>query len=264
MRESALRLQDKNIVLVGPFNGVTQAIMRTMTEFGADVGFVSQLGPAVSKFVDAVNEGREVHPNYGRAVYLDLPLGTEAQVQEAMGRVVECVGRLDVLIDATPLAWGADTSASSWSSLSSVLAEKMIPFLVAKQRGRVMYLFEDQCLDGMRKTPVAGGCVEALRLGIDSLARKYRAQNIMVNGLSIGVTDDFVLRLHPGSVSLKKTFEEMARSCPGLKLVDSNDVASTVAYLSSALSAGVTGEILRLTHGYHLEPPPARDLRPTA
>ena len=42
MKESSLKLQDKTVLLAGPFNGVTQAIVRAFTEFGADVALVCE------------------------------------------------------------------------------------------------------------------------------------------------------------------------------------------------------------------------------
>lgn len=249
MKESALKLQDKTVLLAGPFNGVTQAIIRAFTEFGADIAYVCE-APA-GKYVDGVNEAREIHPQYGRAVHFNLPLNDEKKIQDMIGHVVQTLGRMDVLIDATPLAWDSSTDPQAASQVCLRLAEQMVPFFLAKQRGRLVYLLEDACTDSMRKD-AAQGRGEAITELVRGLALKHRLQNVMVNALSIGVTDDFVLRIHPNTVSIKRSFEELAKNHPGLKLVDINDAASSVAYLSSALCAGLNGQTLRLTHGFHL------------
>ncbi|MGZ3723205.1 MAG: SDR family oxidoreductase [Bdellovibrionales bacterium] len=250
MKDSALRLQDKNVLLVGPFSGVTQSIIRALTEFGAGVGYISEQ-PA-SRYIDGVNEAREVHPHYGRAAHYNMPLTNDKQIQEALGSVVGTLGRMDVLIDATPLSWNTSTDPQLASETCLGLAEKLVPFFLAKNRGRIVYLLEDPSLDSLRTQGVAAGCREILSSVIESLAVKYREKNITVNALSIGVTDDFILRMNPKTVSVKRALEELQKTHAGLKLVELNDVSLSVAYLCSALSAGLTGQMLRLTHGYHI------------
>lgn len=176
MKDSALRLQDKTIFLVGPFNGVSQAILRTMTEFGADVGFVSEHQYA-GKFVEGVNEAREVHPEYGRAAQFNLPLTNEKQISEALGRVAESLGRMDILIDVTPLGWTAQTAPDAATTVCRELAAKLIPFFQAKQRGRIVYVFEDPALDQLRTEPPPQGCREALTSAIEDMAKSHRGQD---------------------------------------------------------------------------------------
>lgn len=250
MKDSSLRLQDKNVLLVGPFGGITQAVLRTLTEFGASVGYISE--ESASRYVDGVNEAREVHSHYGRAAHYNMPLSSDAQIQDALASVVGTLGRMDVLIDATPLAWNASTDPSLASATCLGLAEKLVPFFLAKQRGRIVYLLEDPSLEILRPGGVAAGCREVLSSMIEDLAAKYRTQNITVNALSVGVTDDFILRINPKIPSLKRAFEELQKSHLGLKLVELNDVSLSAAYLSSALSASLTGQMLRLTHGFHI------------
>jgi enoyl-[acyl-carrier-protein] reductase (NADH) len=251
MKDSAFRLQDKTVLLAGPFNGTTQSIVRTMTEFGADIGFISE--QSVGRYVDGINEAREVHPEYGRAVHYNLPAKTDQQIQEVLGRVVGSLGRMDALIDASPLGWNATTDPEAARQACLTLAEKIIPFLVAKQRGRIVYLLEDPSLDKLREGDhVSQGCREILTGLVENLAKKYRANNVTVNALSLGATDDFLLRTFPKSPALKRSFEELQKANPGIKLVDFNDVGLGTAYLTSALSASLTGQFLRLTHGYHL------------
>lgn len=255
MKDSALRLQDKTILLVGPFNGVTQAILRTMTEFGADIGYVGEQAQSAAKYIDGLNEAREVHPQYGRAAHYALPLENEKQMQEALGRVAESLGRMDALIDARPLAWSQQTDAAKDLQKSLLLTEKLMPFLLAKQRGRILYVFEDACLDPLNGVTVAPAWREILLAQLGALANHHRAQNVTVNGLTVGVTDDFLLQHFPKGGSLKKAFEELRLKHPALKLVEFHDVGLGAAYLTSALSACVTGQLLRLTHGFHLSSP---------
>lgn len=252
MKDSALRLQDKTVLLTGPFNGTTQALIRTMTEFGCDIAFVSDQTPNASRYADGINEAREVHSEYGRAAFFNLPLRTEKDVMEALGRMADGFGRTDVLIDATPLGWTPATEMDAAIQLCRMLAEKVIPFLAAKQKGRIIYVFEDQSLSALGQP----GIPDVLRTGLNTLigelARAQRSAKITVNGLSLGVTEDYVLRHFAKSGSIRKTMDELAKTHAGLKLVESTDVGLGAAYLASALSGSLTGSVMRLTHGFHL------------
>ncbi len=251
MKDSALRLQDKTVLLVGPFNGITQACMRTLTEFGCDVGFVSNQTPNAARYVDGINEAREVHAHYGRAGFFHMPLTKESEVMEALGRVTESLGRIDAVVDASPLAWDTSTTESA-VELCTMIAQKCLPFLLAKQRGRLVYLYEDTALEKIVPATNISGFRDLLNEKINELAKMHFAKNVTVNGISVGVTDDFLLKVFPKSPSLKKSFEELQKTHPTLKLVEYHDVALGVAYLVSALSGSLTGQTLRLTQGYHL------------
>ena len=251
MKDSALRLQDKTILMTGPFNGTTQALLRTMTEFGSDIAYVSADNPNSGKYVDGINEARETNPHFGRAAFFHLPMSTEEEIAEGFGRVAETFGRMDVMIDASPLAWTEDTAKGLDSA--GVMAARALPFFYAKQRGRLIYVFEDASIARLN-LPVSMSDDARARLTakIEDLARENRAKNVTVNGLSLGVTEDFVLRHFAKVGSIRRAMDELSASHEGLKLVESTDVGLGAAYLASALSGSLTGQVLRLTHGFHL------------
>lgn len=253
MKETALKLQDKTIFLTGPFNGITQAILRTMTEFGADIAYVSDHSPHASRYVDGINEAREVHPYYGRAAFLNFPVNRPEDTKEALAKMAETFGRMDVLIDANPLAWSKESCGNGLKT-SDRLAEEVLPFLKAKQRGRIVFIYEDASLDGLVKTESIGDEARTQLLSqIQKLATKTQSDNVTVNALALGVTEDFILRHFPQNGSIRKCLEELQNSHPQLKLVESSEVALGAAYLASALCASLTGQVLHLTHGFHLK-----------
>lgn len=249
MRDSAIRLQDKTILLIGPFNGITQALLRTMTELGADVAFVNDQSPLAYKYCDGVNEAREVRPEFGRAAHFPLALKNEGDVREALGRVAEGIGRMDVLIDASPLSWTSTSDIAHALSFSGVIAAGLAPFFQARQRGRIIYLFEDSCLSSMGVEKFVSTYQEDLceHITLSSVAAKE--QSVTVNGVSLGVTEDFILRHFPKSGSIKKSLIELQAKRPGLKLLENMDIASCLAYIASNSAGSLTGQVLRLTHG---------------
>lgn len=224
-----------------------------MTEFGSDIAFVSDHVATAGKYVDGINEAREVHPEYGRAAFFNLPLKTEADANEALGRVAEAFGRMDVLIDAWPLSWTKETEPNSALQLTRCLSKCVLPFLIAKQRGRILYVFEDESLAQLNVSELPAPLRAGLTDLIQDLASEYRGKNITINGLSLGITEDFVIRHYSKTGSIKKSMDELSKNHPGLKLVESTDVGLGAAYLASALSGSLTGQTLRLTHGFHIQ-----------
>ena len=74
MKESAFRLQDKSVLVYGDFNHLTQSLIRDFTAQGADVGFINPQKPMVARFLDNINDGRNVHPEYGRSAQIDCTI----------------------------------------------------------------------------------------------------------------------------------------------------------------------------------------------
>jgi len=245
MKDSALRLQDKTILLVGPFNGVTQGILRTMTELGCDIAFMHDKSPNAHRYCEGLNEAREIHAHYGRAAHFALPLNSEREILDALGRLTESLGRVDVLVDARAL------EPFQLSALKD-LANQVIPFLRAKQRGRVVYIFEDESLASLGSSALTPEARTELQTHLVELASGNRSSQITVNGLSLGVTEDYLLKRFPESASIRKSLEKLQAEHAHLRLVETSDVGMGVAYVASALSASVTGQILRLTQGFHL------------
>lgn len=249
MKESSFKLQDKTIFLAGPFNGVTQSIIRGMAELGADVAFVSDSVAHASRFTDGVTEARDIHPNHGRAAHFNLPLNTPEQVQEAIGRVAQSLGRMDILVNALPLTWDGKTSLEQVGTVGATLIEKFTPFFTAKPRGRVIYVLEDEGLDPMLTNPWP----KEFRSQFLDLVKKQSAElrgiHTTVNAISIGVTEDFLLKNFPKSPSIRLSLDAAKKEHGDIRLVESSDIASAVAYLSSAVAGSITNQVLRLTHG---------------
>lgn len=223
-----------------------------MTEFGSDVAFVCSGTSYAGKYVDGVNEAREANPHYGRAAHFDLPVNAPEEIKEALSRVAETFGRMDVLMDAYPLTWDEKTDTTSALRSCRERAQALVPFFQAKQRGRVIHFMGDTCLTKLGLPLLPESVRLALEEHVRTLALEYRQWAVTVNALALGVTEDFILRHFPQSGSIRKSLTELQKVHPEIKLVESTEVALGAAYLASALSASLTGQTLRLTHGFHL------------
>lgn len=246
MKDSLYRLQDKTILLTGPFNSITQALLRTMTELGADVAFVNAEARLAGKYCDGVNEAREIHPDFGRAVHFALPLKEPGDVKEALGRLTESVGRVDCFVEASPLSWTADDDVARALTTSAMIAEQLLPFFKARQRGRIVYLFEDLSLSDLGVADFVSSYQEKLMAHIEEASRHLRGQAVTVNGISLGLTEDFVLRHYPKGGSIRKTLVELQATRPGLRLIEPHEVACVIGFLTCNASGSVSGQTIRL------------------
>jgi NAD(P)-dependent dehydrogenase (short-subunit alcohol dehydrogenase family) len=252
MKEASLKLQDRTILLVGPFSGVTQAIIRTMTEMGADVAYIDNTNPNAGRYTEGINEAREVHQHYGRAAYFNFPMNEEKEINEALGRMVESFGRMDAMVNTHPLAWGEKVDHAAAISRCEILTGRLLPFFEAKLRGRLIFLLEDPATVKFGTPSTSDAARSALLKFIETQAALYRAKNVTVNGLSLGLTEEFILRTFPGSGSIRKSLEELKKTTPELKIVETNEIGLATAYLAGGMSASLTGQVLRLTQGMHL------------
>ena len=249
MRDSAFRLQDKTILLRGPFGGVTQALLRTLTELGADVAYVDAHQANANRYCEGLNEAREVHPTFGRAIYFPAALQSDAEIKDILGRVAQGVGRMDALVEVAPLSWATTTDVSRALQFSVTLAQALLPYFAVRQRGRIIYVFEDSALTALAAPGFVSTYQGPLMQHIGEWARAWRLQAVTVNGLALGVTEDFVLRHFAKNGSIKKTLSELESQTPGVKLLEGSDIATALAFLVSSASGSVTGQVLRLTHG---------------
>ena len=71
-------------------------------------------------------------------------------------------------------------------------------------------------------------------------------KNITINGLKVGVTEDFLLRKFK-DCPLKASMSRIHQSYPNFKILEPFEVASVVAYLISPIASGVSGEIVHVT-----------------
>ena len=141
MIESPFRLQDKSVLIFGDFNGLSQALVRDFTENGADVGFLNNEKPQTGRFLENINDTREVHASYGRAVQIDVNVTGQKLSLRSRQPHGRCFGRIDVFVDLKMSSLNENTAdLTPRSSFSG----KFEPFFRNKKRGRVVFIREDE------------------------------------------------------------------------------------------------------------------------
>ncbi|MCB0385320.1 MAG: SDR family oxidoreductase, partial [Bdellovibrionales bacterium] len=96
---------------------------------------------------------------------------------------------------------------------------------------------------------VGAACRAGLQAFCLSLARQVLEQNITVNCLTMGFSEDYYLSRYPASSSQLATEEKLKQNMPHLRTTATTDVANMVAYLLSPLSQSVTGQTISVNQG---------------
>lgn len=242
--DSVLRLKDKTAVVAGPLSSVTRSILTVLTENGADVVLLGPGGNEARRFCENLSEAREANEAMGQAVAAENPLQSPSDAADGISKAAETFGGVDIFIDAhlEPRA------GSSWPETTLALTDSALKFLQGRGKGRLLYLVYDESLSLLK-----GEMALRHRMGLSAFAKGYARESgsdhITINCLSIGVTEEFLLRRHPQATSIKLALEELHKVLPHARLVDTTAVANVVAFLSSPLSSAITGQTIAANAG---------------
>lgn len=240
-RDFFLKLNDKTVAIIGPFSTMTQMMLTTLTEQGADVALVTKETPEARRYVEHLNDQREIYPHYGRAGVISTELNNVNEASDLIGRVVHSFGRLDSLVDLLPLT-------RKDLGLSEMLAQESVKFLTSRPRSRMMWLTPHPMLEP------APDIHEKVASWRKRFSMEHLAKNLTANELVVGISDEFLLRRNPQSPSIKKTFEEFKATQMNAKLLEPSELASWVMFLSSPLSQAINGQQLCVDHGLGCAP----------
>jgi enoyl-[acyl-carrier-protein] reductase (NADH) len=156
---------------------------------------------------------------------------------------------MDVFVDASPIGWPSDVDVAERLRLGQVMSEQLVAFFKARQRGRIIYLYEDRVLKNVGVDGWLSTYQDRLESHIAEAAALLKDQAVTVNGVALGVTEDFILKFFSKSGSIKKSLVELQSKTKGVRLVEHSEIAGALAYLACPASSSVTGQILRLTYG---------------
>lgn len=245
MRESPLRLSDKTTIVFGPPHALTQAIGSFMAEQGADVAFVGPSAGELRKFAENLMDNRQIRNSFGRSAAFETELNSEKDDMDAISRVAETFGGLDILID-THLTSFSEKEPSIEQRLR--MARSALKFLEGRQRGRIVFLMSKYAPESDSEFKLKGQDLESFQQALTGLKDPVTDKNVTINGVTVGVTEEFLLKHYP-KFSLKDGIEKLKQAYPQLHLVEPLEVAATAAFLASPLGAGICTHILHVDRG---------------
>ncbi len=264
MAESSFRLNDKTVVLAGPYGLLLQNLTAQLAECGADVAVLTDDIKSAQRVCQNIMDMREVSEKFGRAAAIEVKLHDEKNVNASLSRAAELFGSTDIYIDAylfglkVPFYGDANPGPSGSKStietqfhstleFSKTLSQAALAFLKSRARGRMLYLFHE--LDVMMAEKVESKVFAEFNEYIVKLAHSLVESHTAVNALAVGVNEEYLLSRFPKTPTIQRSLQELVKVRPQARLVDYSDIAQVVSFLVSPVANGLSGQVIHLNHG---------------
>ncbi len=241
------------MLVTGGAGGIGRALCDAFARAGADVAVVSRKpSPEVADSVRAL--GR-------RAATIECDVRELAQCQAAVARVVDALGRLDVLVNnhgANFLAPAAAISQNGWRAITSVVLDGTFHMCRAAfeplrdaGRGRVISIAATNAVLGSPLMAPSGAGKAGVISLMESLAVEWAPFGITCNSVSPGPVD--TAGANQRLWASRDDYEKVAKRVPlGKRMATPADVVGPVLFLASDAAAFVTGAEIVVDGGERL------------
>ncbi len=244
-------LEGKVCLVTGAAGVVGEAISRRFARLGCRVVLVDIRGDRIAEIADEL----------GQAVCaLPMDISDEAAVTNGLGSLGEGWRDIDILVNNAGILTNikaAATDADEWRRILAVnldgafyLARACLPAMRRKRWGRIVNL----CSLAMKTGGLTAGTAyttskSALGGLTFSLARETAAEGITVNGIAPA----YVLTPMVTEQLTQEQRDQLIAAIPVGRFCEASEVAHVAAFLASPESGFITGEIIDINGGLHLD-----------
>ena len=253
-----ISLNDKTIVLAGPYGLLLQNLTSRLVERGADVALITNDGKSAQRICQNLMDMREVSEKFGRAAVVESTVTGEKDAENNFSRSAELFGSTDVYIDT--YLYGLNLPLHTQSKLGDVdgsfkeafqkslwMTQNACTFLKSRSKGRILYLCNE--LDMWTAEKAESSCFKNLSDHVHKLALELATQNTTVNALALGVSEEYLLSHFAKNMTIQQALKELAKTIPHARLVDYVDISNITSFLVSPMSSGINGQVIRVNNG---------------
>ncbi|MDE1162756.1 MAG: SDR family NAD(P)-dependent oxidoreductase [Acidobacteriaceae bacterium] len=250
-----LQLKGKTAIVTGGSTGIGLAITKALAAEGV---IVTVPGRSKDKLEAALQGIPHVQP-----------LVADAATAEGCDAIIAAVPNTNILINNLGIYEAkefAKISDADWLKLFEVnvmsgvrLSRHYFPLMLAKNEGRILFISSESGVK-TQSDMIHYGMTKSAQLAVSrGLAEATKGTRVTVNSILPGPTRSegivgFLQGLFPGEnltdAQAEKKFFDVYRNTSLLqRLIESEEVASLVAYIASPLSAATNGAALRVEGG---------------
>ena len=243
-----MRLKEKKAIVTGAGQGIGRSIALKMAEEGGDV-VIGEWNPATG------NQTRKEVEALGRkALFFQIDVANQRQVQDMVAEVLKAWGRIDILVNNAGFDRGATllkVKEADWDAVLGVhlkgtmnCIQAVAPPMIEKGYGKIINISSIYAKTG----GVAAISYSAAKAGIigltKSVARELGRYQINVNAVLPG------LILTPTIAKMAEKYRNMIiEHTPLGRIGQPEEVANVVAFLASDEASFITGATVEVSGG---------------
>jgi 3-oxoacyl-[acyl-carrier protein] reductase len=246
-----ISLKGKRTLITGGSRGIGRAAVRLFAMAGSDVAFTygARHDAAAAAKAEVEREGRA-------CLSLKCDISKEAEVREAVGRIVHDWGGIDVLVNNagiwTSLTMG-EANTEAWKETMAVnldsvyyFGDAVVPHMKARKMGWIINVGSTAGIRGEASHSHYAATKGALNALTKSWAVELAPWGINVNCVAPGWVDTDMCT----EVFSDKGYQESIRqSIPLKRIPPPEDIAGPILFLASALARHITGAIINVNGG---------------
>lgn len=248
---SLFSLTDRVAVVTGGSRGLGRGIALALAAAGAHVAPVSRTAD------DLEVVAGEVRALGRRALPVAADVTDEASVQAMVQRVVDRLGRIDILVNSAGIVAIKPTiefPVDEWQQIMDVnlrgtfiCCKEVAKVMLTQQQGKIINMSSVRGLQGRANDPAYPASKGAVNLLTKSLAIEWAQQGIQVN--AIGPT--FIRTdLNAALLDDKATRDWVLSRIPMGRVGQIWDIFGLAVFLASPASNFITGQIIYLDGGW--------------
>ncbi len=242
-------------IVTGGARGIGFATAKALAQMGFDIAICSRTKEELEKAASVIKK-------YGvRCFYQPVDVSRESEVRAFVESLHKVFKRIDVLVNNAGRQMNKPfikLSSDEWHDVLATNLDSYFYFckyagkyMVEKKRGRIINIssvLSKFALPGRAPYSVSKAGIESLTR---VLAAEWAKYNILVNAVAPGHVDTELVRrdIKKGLLDEKSM---KRRSCL-LRVGDTDEVASVIAFLASKKSSYITGETLVVDGGFSIK-----------
>lgn len=247
------RFAGKVVLITGGTSGIGEATARAFAREGAIVHFCGRREALGEKIAE------EIKTKGGRASYQKADVRNEKDVRSLIDTCINKYNRIDIAfnnagIESKPLTI-AEQSLADWMNVMTTNAtgtflsmKYELPVMLKQGSGVIINNASVSAHVGFATIAPYSASKHAILSLTKVAALEYSDKNIRINSISPGAVDTPMLRR--ALAAWKTNFETVSKDYPIKRIVQADEIAKTVLWLSSADPTCIVGTDIDVTGGY--------------